>query len=148
MNDCILITLDLDFSDICTCPPHQYPGIVVLRTNRQDKEHLIARLQSLMPKTKNIELYGFVIKIKIEYHFVTNLPEVISNEKIAEIYHQCCQIESFWKFLRMHLKPEYLINKSANDITIQLYNCLIVFNSIARCFRDMRNELLDRLCYL
>lgn len=45
----ILITLDLDFSDIRAYPPSQYPGILVLRTKRQDKMHLIFLLQKVIP---------------------------------------------------------------------------------------------------
>lgn len=32
----ILITLDLDFSDIRTYPPRNYPGIIVIRLKRTD----------------------------------------------------------------------------------------------------------------
>jgi predicted nuclease of predicted toxin-antitoxin system len=33
----ILISLDTDFADVRTYPPHEYPGILVLRLKRQDK---------------------------------------------------------------------------------------------------------------
>ena len=33
----VLITLDLDFADIRSYPPHLYPGLIVLRSKRQDK---------------------------------------------------------------------------------------------------------------
>lgn len=45
----ILLTLDLDFSDIRSYPPHAFPGIVVLRPHRQDKLQLIELLKSLIP---------------------------------------------------------------------------------------------------
>ena len=45
----ILLTLDLDFSDIRSYPPHAFPGLVVLRPRRQDKLHLIELLSSLIP---------------------------------------------------------------------------------------------------
>lgn len=45
----ILLTLDLDFADIRSYPPHEFPGLVVLRPRRQDKLHLIELLQSLIP---------------------------------------------------------------------------------------------------
>ena len=45
----ILLTLDLDFSDIRSYPPHAFPGLVVLRPRRQDKLHLIELLRSLIP---------------------------------------------------------------------------------------------------
>lgn len=47
-EDRILITLDLDFADIRAYPPQDYPGIVVIRTDRQDKYHLISRLHQLL----------------------------------------------------------------------------------------------------
>ena len=37
----ILVTLDMDFSDIRTYPPAEYPGLVVLRLRRQDKPHVL-----------------------------------------------------------------------------------------------------------
>ena len=36
-QDRVLVTLDLDFSNIRAYPPSQHAGIVVLRPNRQDK---------------------------------------------------------------------------------------------------------------
>lgn len=45
----VLMTLDLDFSDIRFYPPHAFPGFVVLRPSRQDKLHLIELLRSLLP---------------------------------------------------------------------------------------------------
>ena len=45
----ILITLDLDFSDIRSYPPSQYSGILVLRPKRQDKIHLISLLRKVLP---------------------------------------------------------------------------------------------------
>jgi len=43
----ILVTLDLDFSDIRTYPPAEYAGFVVLRLTRQDKRHLLEVLDRL-----------------------------------------------------------------------------------------------------
>lgn len=37
----ILITLDLDFSDIRSYPPSEYPGFIVLRLKSQDKESIM-----------------------------------------------------------------------------------------------------------
>jgi predicted nuclease of predicted toxin-antitoxin system len=45
----ILLTLDLDFADVRTYPPQQCPGIIVLRVRYQDKPHLIAVLQRILP---------------------------------------------------------------------------------------------------
>lgn len=36
-----IVTLDTDFSDIRTYPPHLYSGIVVLRVNDQARDHLL-----------------------------------------------------------------------------------------------------------
>lgn len=43
----ILITLDLDFSDIWTYPPKETSGIIVIRTKKQDMHTLIAILTRL-----------------------------------------------------------------------------------------------------
>ena len=37
----ILVTLDNDFADIRTYPPDKFPGIMVMRLNRQDKPHVL-----------------------------------------------------------------------------------------------------------
>lgn len=42
-----ILTLDLDFSDIRTYPPNEYPGIVVLRLALQDKASVLAVLRSI-----------------------------------------------------------------------------------------------------
>ncbi len=44
-----IVTLDLDFSDIRTYPPADYPGIVVLRLTKQDKATVLEALKSLLP---------------------------------------------------------------------------------------------------
>lgn len=31
-------------------PPHEYPGLIVLRLNRQDKPHVLAVLEQLLPR--------------------------------------------------------------------------------------------------
>jgi len=45
----ILVTLDLDFSDIRTYPPKEFPGFVVLRVGRQDKRHVLQVLERIIP---------------------------------------------------------------------------------------------------
>jgi predicted nuclease of predicted toxin-antitoxin system len=37
----VLVTLDLDFSDVHIYPPDRYPGFMVLRVLRQDKPHVM-----------------------------------------------------------------------------------------------------------
>jgi len=37
----ILVTLDLDFSDIRNYPPAEYPGLVVLRLRQQDRPYVL-----------------------------------------------------------------------------------------------------------
>jgi predicted nuclease of predicted toxin-antitoxin system len=37
----VLVTLDLDFSDVRIYPPDRYPGFMVLRVLRQDKPHVM-----------------------------------------------------------------------------------------------------------
>jgi predicted nuclease of predicted toxin-antitoxin system len=44
----ILITLDTDFSNIRTYPPEKFPGIVVLRLQKQDKSHVLNVFTSLI----------------------------------------------------------------------------------------------------
>jgi predicted nuclease of predicted toxin-antitoxin system len=45
----VLVTLDVDFGDIRTYPPDEYPGIIVLRLMRQDKPHVLAAIRRVLP---------------------------------------------------------------------------------------------------
>jgi predicted nuclease of predicted toxin-antitoxin system len=45
----VLVTLDLDFADVRAYPPQQFPGFMVLRVRQQDKRHLIAVFQRVIP---------------------------------------------------------------------------------------------------
>jgi len=45
----VLVTLDLDFADIRAYPPHEYPGILVLRLLRQDKAFVLDVLDKILP---------------------------------------------------------------------------------------------------
>ena len=44
-----LVTLDLDFADIRTYPPEEYPGLIVLRIAHQDKASVLETLARIMP---------------------------------------------------------------------------------------------------
>ncbi|MCK4659205.1 MAG: DUF5615 family PIN-like protein [Phycisphaerae bacterium] len=44
-----LVTLDLDFADIRTYVPEQYSGLLVLRVARQDKRHVMAVFERIIP---------------------------------------------------------------------------------------------------
>ncbi|MCL6540234.1 MAG: DUF5615 family PIN-like protein [Roseiflexus sp.] len=45
----VLITLDTDFADIRAYPPPQFPGLIVLRLQRQDKRHVLEVIEHLIP---------------------------------------------------------------------------------------------------
>jgi predicted nuclease of predicted toxin-antitoxin system len=45
----VLVTLDLDFADVRTYPPQEFPGFLVFRVARQDKLHLIEVFRRVMP---------------------------------------------------------------------------------------------------
>ncbi len=53
-----LITQVLDFADIRTYPPENYPGIAVLRLSKQDKYSLIDALQRVLPSFESETLQG------------------------------------------------------------------------------------------
>ena len=44
----ILITLDLDFAHIQNYPPRDYPGIIVLRLARQDRDTVLAIIPRIL----------------------------------------------------------------------------------------------------
>ncbi|MBI1899373.1 MAG: DUF5615 family PIN-like protein [Acidobacteria bacterium] len=43
----ILLTLDLDFANIQAYPPHEHPGVIVLRLKRQDKATVVAYVRRI-----------------------------------------------------------------------------------------------------
>lgn len=47
-EDRVLVTLDLDFSNIRTYPPSQYAGIIVLRPKRQDKSMVLNLMKRIV----------------------------------------------------------------------------------------------------
>ena len=48
----VLVTLDLDFGNIQTFPPHNHCGIIILRPHRQDKIARIALISKAGPLVK------------------------------------------------------------------------------------------------
>lgn len=44
-----VVTLDLDFSNIRSYPPEDYPGLIVLRVGSQAKNHVLAAIASIIP---------------------------------------------------------------------------------------------------
>jgi predicted nuclease of predicted toxin-antitoxin system len=57
-EDRAILTLDLDFSDIRTYPPSDYPGIVVLRPSTQSKGDVLALVVQLLPLLNIERLIG------------------------------------------------------------------------------------------
>lgn len=53
-----VVTLDLDFSDIRAYPPADYPGIVVVRLSRLDKNRVLVSLERLLPTLEQEPLTG------------------------------------------------------------------------------------------
>jgi len=47
-EDRVFITADLDFSDIRAYPPAKYPGIMVLRSDRQDKPTMVELFRAVL----------------------------------------------------------------------------------------------------
>jgi predicted nuclease of predicted toxin-antitoxin system len=47
-DDRVLVTLDLDFSNVQAYPPAQHAGIIVLRPKRQDKRTVLALMERII----------------------------------------------------------------------------------------------------
>lgn len=54
----IFLTLDLDFADIRTYPPADYPGLIVFRLARQDKPYVLAVFRKLLKLVGHEPLEG------------------------------------------------------------------------------------------
>ena len=44
----VLLTLDLDFADIRTYPPHHYAGIIIVRSKHQDKWSVMTMVERVV----------------------------------------------------------------------------------------------------
>lgn len=126
----------------------------VIRINTNFKLEPLETGKWLVGTGKKRGIYRIVwfcdLGTKKEYRIVTNLPEEIENEEVAEIYRGRWLIELFWKFLKMHLKLDRLICKNPNGIEIQIYSSLIAYLillliNIPKMWGD---SLLDKLRYL
>ncbi len=49
----ILVTLDTDFGDIRAYPPEDYPGFIVLRIERQDKNTILKLIRKIIPQIED-----------------------------------------------------------------------------------------------
>ena len=56
----VLITLDMDFSDIRAYPPSDYAGIVLLRPHRQSEPQIIKLLEAVLPMFQSEAIHGFL----------------------------------------------------------------------------------------
>jgi IS4 transposase len=86
-----------------------------------------------------------------EFRLATNLnSEEFSQEEIGEVYRCRWRIETFWKFLKMHLKLDRLMTKNENGIRIQIYSCLIVYIilQLIEIPQEIGVKILDKLRYL
>jgi putative transposase len=86
-----------------------------------------------------------------EFRLATNLnPEEFNHEEIGEVYRCRWGIETFWKFLKMHLKLDRLMTKNENGIRIQIYSCLIVYIilQLIEIPQEIGVKILDKLRYL
>jgi len=56
----ILVTLDMDFSDIRNYPPAEFPGLVVLRLRRRDKPYVLDVFMRLMQVLDQEPIEGYL----------------------------------------------------------------------------------------
>jgi predicted nuclease of predicted toxin-antitoxin system len=54
----ILLTLDIGFANIRTYPPEDFPGLVVIRSKRQDKPHILRILNKIIATFNREEITG------------------------------------------------------------------------------------------
>ncbi len=56
----VLVTLDLDFSNVRAYPPREYCGLMVLRLHRQDKPHVLKVLRQILDLLKREQIDGLL----------------------------------------------------------------------------------------
>ena len=54
----VLLTLDLDFSDVRAYPPHRYPGLIVLRISSQAPRRQLEVVSRMLPSLSSRSLQG------------------------------------------------------------------------------------------
>ena len=54
----VIITLDLDFSDITAFPPEEYAGIIVLRVRSQSRPNILSVFRAMLPLLETERLEG------------------------------------------------------------------------------------------
>lgn len=57
-EDRVLVTLDLDFSDVRAYPPGTHPGIVVLRPRTPDRDSTLGLLRRVLPLFSDESIAG------------------------------------------------------------------------------------------
>lgn len=62
--DAVLLTVDLDFSNILLYPPQNYVGIMVMRYAVKDEAALTATLQTALNSLKRDELRGALVIVE------------------------------------------------------------------------------------
>ena len=62
----VLITFDLDFSNVLQFPPGDYPGLIVLRLTRQDRDSVLAILPRILEllRTEPVERRLWIVDEK------------------------------------------------------------------------------------
>ena len=85
-----------------------------------------------------------------EYLAANIAEEIVSYQMIAEAYRQRWAIEVLWKFLKMHLKLDKMMNKSLHEITIQIYVILIIYLilQLLKAPQMYGSKLVDKLRYI
>ena len=105
----ILITLDLDFSDIRTYPPQNIPGCIVLRPHRQSKKRVINIIERIIP---------YINKEKLEKHLWVvdeNRIRILNLMLNAELC--VCEIETILEMTQSNASRHLAKLKSAGIIT-------------------------------
>jgi len=67
----ILVTLDMDFSDIKTYPPQNFAGIIVLKLRNQAKSYILKLFQKIIPifNSEQIQQHLWIVEeTKIRIH--------------------------------------------------------------------------------
>ena len=56
----VLVTLDLDFSNVQAYPPREYSGLLVLRLRKQDKSHVLQTFSQILDLIEKEPLEGLL----------------------------------------------------------------------------------------
>lgn len=153
-----LVTLDLDFSDIRTYPPHEYPGIIVLRIHNHSIPSISAIMEKVVALLRKERLAQFGVSMSVVSGYTANNRRLHVKYQpyrlvrvIIEVIERCTMNERDYGIAR-ELKSrlagmvelvDYRIFGSRARGDADEYSDMDVFVEVDRLDKTLKEKILD-----